>query len=232
LSHPGSRGGCLALLARETAVIDVAANLEKVVGDEEDTSKEVYNFFLSLGQNRHNVAQYTGDPTSSMVYPVFSDFSENRTLAGVLNTNLYWSFYFADILPPTARGIIAVLENSQNQSFTYRINGPEVEYLGDGDMHEQQYDYMAVSEDVSTIIKASASPATRSYTTVDLDDEYCTYRLRVYPSSEMEDDCKFQTTYLVRQNDCWGKRSFLLFLFPDLHQSLPTSPLFLRLLLL
>jgi hypothetical protein len=89
LSHPGSRVGCLALLARETAVIDVAAKIEKVVGDEEDTSKEVYNFFLSLGQNRHNVAQYTGDPTRSMVYPVFSDFSENRTLAGVLNTNLF-----------------------------------------------------------------------------------------------------------------------------------------------
>jgi hypothetical protein len=216
LSHPGSRGGCLALLARETAVIDIAANLEKVLDDEDDTSKEVYNFFLSLGQNRHNAAEYTGDPTSSMVYPVFSDFSENRTLAGVLNSNLYWSFYFTDILPPTARGIIAILENSQNQSFTYRINGPDVEYLGDGDMHEPQYDDMVVSLDVSSIVKASANPATRSYTTVDLDDEYCTYRLRVYPSSEMKDDCKFQTKHLVRQKDCCDKQSFLLFLFPNL----------------
>jgi hypothetical protein len=157
-------------LARETAVIDIAGNLA-VKYDEDDTSQEVYSYFLSLGQNRHNADEFTGDPTSSMVYPVFSDFSENRTLAGVLNSNLYWSFYFEDILPPTVRGIIAILENSQNQSFTYLINGPDAEYLGEGDMHEPQYDDMVVSLDVSSIVKAEASPATRSYTTVDLDDE-------------------------------------------------------------
>jgi hypothetical protein len=39
----------------------------------------------------------------------------------------------ANILPPsTSLGIICILENSFNQTLTYRIDGPDVTYLGGG----------------------------------------------------------------------------------------------------
>jgi len=219
LSHPGSSGGCRALLTRETAVIDVIVNLQKVEHDEDNETNAIFNFILSMGQNRHKVSTYSGDPASSMVYPVFSDFGPNRTLVGVLNTNLYWSFYFADVLPPNAKGIIAVLENSRKQSFTYQIDGPDVKYVGLGDLHEEEFNNMEFSEDVSSTVKGLAGPATRAYTTVDLDDEYCTYKLRVYPSSKTEDNCKYNIGRAVLV-----EHTFSLFtIFLPTSQTLPAS---------
>jgi class 3 adenylate cyclase len=79
------------------------------------------------------------------------------------------------------------LENTLNQTFTYRIDGPVATYLGPGDRHDPSYDYLMVSADVANYVNTKASPATRAYTTVNLNDEYLAYKLRVYPSSKNED---------------------------------------------
>lgn len=105
-------------------------------------------------------------------------------------TNLYWRLYFTDVLSTKAKGIIAVLENSYNQTFAYRINGPEVTFLGAGDPHLSKYNAMEVSEDVTATVNSRAGPETRSYTTVGLSDSFGVYTLRVYPSQDTEDEYK------------------------------------------
>jgi class 3 adenylate cyclase len=143
---------------------------------------------LSLSQYRYTDSEFKKDPTSTMTYPVFDSFEQTKKVAGVLTVNLYWSLYFKDVLSTKAKGIEVVLENTLNQSFTYRIDGPEATYLGPGDRHDPSYDYLMVSADVAKYVNTLASPATRSYTTVNLNDEYLAYKLRVYPSSKTEDD--------------------------------------------
>jgi hypothetical protein len=54
-----------------------------------------------------------------------------------------------DLLPEGVHGIIAVIKNNMNQSFTYEIIGPDAVYLGEGDLHEDVYDYMRVDVDLA-----------------------------------------------------------------------------------
>jgi hypothetical protein len=63
-----------------------------------------------------------------LAYPVFDSFEDDR-FTGVLATDIYWKLFFANILPPsTSLGIICILENSFNQTLTYRIDGPDVTF--------------------------------------------------------------------------------------------------------
>jgi class 3 adenylate cyclase len=159
--------------------------------DFDDTANTLFKLFLQLGQYRGEADAYNGDPNSNMAYPVFSDFSEDRKIVGMLMTTLYWKVYFKDVLPPGADGIYVVLESDDkkavNQTITYRIDGTEVTYLGGGDRHDTSFDHLEQSQDITNFIRERASVRTRSYTAVELNDEYIHYTLRVYPSTELED---------------------------------------------
>jgi class 3 adenylate cyclase len=85
------------------------------------------------------------------------------------------------------KGIICVLKSTKNQSFTYKIDAGEVIYMGEGDQHDGKYDYLEESSKMSTYLSKITSPETKSYTSVDLNTEYCDYKLSVYPSQENED---------------------------------------------
>jgi cell division protein FtsL len=159
--------------------------------DFDDTANTLFKLFLQLGQYRGEADAYDGDPDSNMAYPVFSDFSEDRKVVGLLMTTLYWKVYFKDVLPPGADGIYVVLESDAkavNQTITYRIDGPDVTYLGGGDRHDTSFDHLVQSEDITNFIRERASVRTRSYTAAELNDDYIHYTLRVYPSTELEDD--------------------------------------------
>jgi hypothetical protein len=78
-----------------------------------------------------------------------------------------------------------VFENECNPTFTFQINGPDVVFLGRGDLHDPQFDYLEVSAWLNDLSEyKGGSPA---YTGVPLDDEYCPFHIRVYPSITMED---------------------------------------------
>jgi class 3 adenylate cyclase len=81
-----------------------------------------------------------------------------------------------------------VLENNVNQSFTYQLDGPDVTYLGEGDLHDEAFDHMLVSADVSEFLSTYASVETEGFTAVPLSGEGVQYSLRVYPSQDMKDD--------------------------------------------
>jgi signal transduction histidine kinase/CheY-like chemotaxis protein len=142
---------------------------------------------LARGQYRHNIGEYLDDPVTLLVYPVFDSFEEDRQLAGVLATSFYWKLLFTEVLPPTASGIVCILENSHNQTLAYRIDGPDVTYLGERDPHDTRYDYLEEFADINTYVQSRAGPETRSYTTVPLNKEFGKYTLRIYPSRDTEE---------------------------------------------
>ena len=146
------------------------------------------NFFLARGQYRHNKEQFLGDAITALFYPVFDNFSTSRKVVGVFSSDIYWRLHFEQVLPPNAKGIIAVLENNVNQSFTYQLDGPDVTYLGEGDLHDESFDHMQVSADVSKFLSTYASVETEGFTAVPLTGEGVQYSLRVYPSQDMKDD--------------------------------------------
>jgi hypothetical protein len=81
---------------------------------------------------------------------------------------------------------VVVLENKCNPTFTFQIDGPDVAYLGRGDLHNPNYDYLEVSSwlnDLSALYAGS-----RGYTCIPLDDEYYPFYVRVFFSQVMEDD--------------------------------------------
>jgi len=156
------------------------------------SEKAILQTNLQASQYRADVADYVNDLSTFLVYPIFDRFNDmNGTpqkLVGMLATNIYWKFFLSRLLPQRIRGIILVVENSYNQSFTYRIDGPEATLLGMGDFHDPQYHHLEVSHDINSYLRERSTPRNRAYTTVPMDETTGQYRIRVYPSQDMETD--------------------------------------------
>lgn len=88
LVHPLIRNTILKMMETEQAVLDMASNLLLKVDGEDDRSRQVLDFNLANGQYRHQIENYEGSPLSSLIYPVFDSFAEDRKLAGALTTTV------------------------------------------------------------------------------------------------------------------------------------------------
>lgn len=143
---------------------------------------------LAISQFRHEADQYLNDPITFFAYPVFTSFEEESEIGGVLATNIYWKQLFADILPPDAEGYICVLQNSYNQTLTYRIDGSQAVFIGEGDLHNTNYDVQRVkTSSVNKYLEETARPSKRSYVSIPLSSEIGTYTLSVYPSPDAKE---------------------------------------------
>lgn len=78
------------------------------------------------------------------------------------------------LLPPGVDGVDLVLRNSCGQSFSFRLHGPEVEYTGEGDLHNPKYDEERVFVD---IVEHYPNPELVTQT-----PGHCVISLDVYPS--------------------------------------------------
>jgi signal transduction histidine kinase/CheY-like chemotaxis protein len=151
------------------------------------TGREYFRKTLAVSQYRQNIGEYGDDPPTFFAYPVFDSFEDDRQIAGVLATNVIWKLFFTGILPPSASGIVCILENSYNQTLAYRIDGTDVTYLGNEDRHDTQYDHLEEFADINAYVQSRAGPETRSYTEVPLNKEFGKYTLRIYPSRDTEE---------------------------------------------
>ncbi|CAB9513948.1 Receptor-type guanylate cyclase gcy [Seminavis robusta] len=148
------------------------------------------NFLKTLqrGQYRHMLDDLKGDPSSNFVYPIFDTFSADRTLAGAIRTSIFWRKYFIDILPESSRGgLIAVLSNTHNQTFSYRIEGASATFLGPGDHHDPRFEDTGLTQDVDKDLKQTFALEKTSFTQADLNTDYCGYTLALYPSQAFQD---------------------------------------------
>lgn len=97
------------------------------------------------------------DPKSPLFHPV-TTFG-NQT-AAILALVVPWRAHLAHLV--SVSGLVAVVEYSDGTMWSYRLDGPKVDYLGEGDHHEEAYTNMGV-----TVALASR------------------YTLHVYPSTAM-----------------------------------------------
>jgi len=126
-------------------------------------------------------------------YPISTKASESVTqpetpstdgsVVGILAANLYWRELLTGILPEGTGGVTAVFEIG-DRTFTYAIDGPDAIYLGRGDLHDPQFNSMALD---SLLLDLSfANNEDTLYTGLPLSDESRSARIRIYPSAEME----------------------------------------------
>ena len=81
--------------------------------------------------------------------PIYSSFDVDRSdmdnLVGYVAGVGLWDFYLSRLLPEGVKGVYAVLSNTCSQTVTYSINGPVATYLGEGDLHGGEFDYLEKS---------------------------------------------------------------------------------------
>jgi hypothetical protein len=81
-------------------------------------------------------------PILSSIDNIQLENPEAHELYSFIVITVFWRDLINNILPPGENGIIVVFENECNPSFTFEINGPQVVYLGRGDLHDSNYDYL------------------------------------------------------------------------------------------
>ena len=147
---------------------------------------------LLLSQYRHNVDTYLVEPKSSLTYPVldYADWrnpeSTSRGLVGLLTMPIYWRLYFENILPETAQGVIVIVENSFNQTFSYRVDGSEASFLGFEDPRRNVTITSRIlpGYQVTQMLQSSGQAETLSYKALQLDTEYSTYTISVFATQD------------------------------------------------
>jgi class 3 adenylate cyclase len=136
----------------------------------------------------------TSDPLVRFTYPVLDTAADSvstkdksaSNVVAIVTLTFFWRDFIEDILPTGGVGLVVVFENTCDQSFTYQINGPEVEYLGPGDLHDTKYTDMAISSSINDL--GSFNTGRKVYTGLPLSTEYCTYSFKAYPSYAMESE--------------------------------------------
>lgn len=118
------------------------------------------------------------NPHSFLLSPVYDSFEGTRTrdnIIGFLVAVLPWDSYFSNLLPNSVKGMDVVLHNTCGNHFTYRINGPNAVFVGEGDLHEKAYDYLEVDTPFSPFLEHEFSE----------NNEHCEYDLRIFPSAKL-----------------------------------------------
>ena len=112
------------------------------------------------------------------------DDDENSKVVGLFSISVYWRDHIRNILPDGSHGLIAVFKNPCNPSFTYEINGPDVTYVGVGDLHDPQYEHLSFNADM----KPTRAQIDGIYSGIPFNEDFCPFSLTIYPSEATEDD--------------------------------------------
>ncbi|KAL7569398.1 hypothetical protein ACA910_010482 [Epithemia clementina (nom. ined.)] len=136
----------------------------------------------------------TSEPLFSFYYPIVANASdavvaaaldpESHEVVGVIVTTIFWRKVFEDMLAPGSQGLVVVVGSDCNQTLTFQVNGPNVNYLGGGDLHDSDYDQYVKSSYVSTL--GGKAMRERKYSGFPLSTEYCPYWIELYPSNTMK----------------------------------------------
>lgn len=202
LSHPTRR-----LAVR--AMMKDPANLLTEAWDYSDTSnpttvgkKAALNLFLNRRQGARQ--SYQDGPVSDLYVPIYETHEPThwtnriyfqRKVVGYLTGYVYWQAFLVNILPPNSNQVVVILSNSCGQAFTYEVHGQEATYVGPGDLHDPKYDHL---DEVTTGYGAFVDHDTVDLQDVDhLPKGRCVYKVRVYPSQELQDSFTTNGPWIV-----------------------------------
>jgi Adenylate and Guanylate cyclase catalytic domain len=139
-------------------------------------------------------------------YPIVDDISRvdisgsdntnltDKAVVGALAVSIYWRELIRDILPPGSNGIVVVVRNPCTESFTYQINGPNIEYLGVGDKHDAKYNAHVIESKVVDLYSFALRAS--GYTGARIDKDFCQHSLHVYPSDILKSDFTTQNAVI------------------------------------
>lgn len=89
-------------------------------------------------------------PHSFAYHPVRRKVDDKSSdVVGVLVSGIAWDANLRFLLPRGVLGIHAVVKNTCGQSYTYEIDGPDAFFIGDGDLHELEFNYLEVMFDLT-----------------------------------------------------------------------------------
>ena len=181
LSHPAFAHQCYTVLDRKKALVGRALDFQDETNPFVVGRKAILNLYLNRWKGGGN--HYEDGPVSDLYIPIFDSFESNATLTALMVANVYWQVYFQDILTENVRGIVAVLENTCGQVFSYEINGRDASYLGQGDLHDPKYSNMEESTGFGFFLSRDEP----------VEKPHCAYNVRIYPSQQLEDDIRSST---------------------------------------
>ena len=121
------------------------------------------------------------DPTNFYYQPIYSDFEENKTAVAFVSMAMRWKDHFDNILHEEAKGIIVVLKSTCDDLVSYEVNGAEATYLGEGDLHEHEFDALGVMAGLTLAMNDILEGSTESEKGIS-----CGYSLSVYPSKKLQ----------------------------------------------
>ena len=135
------------------------------------------------------------DPSSLSVFPIFKN-GTNRPgteLVGFLSFELGWKNLYESFLWKEQRTMYYVVENSCGQQLTFQINQTDVEFVGEGALHDRGFEHLRRStsalgfqEFLQRRNKASLSQ-TPGEPINDGQNGSCFYTLHFYPSESFRD---------------------------------------------
>lgn len=84
-------------------------------------------------------------PHSVVVHPIHERIDDpDSPIVALFGGGIAWDFALRNLLPHGVRGMMTVIKNTCNQSFTYEIDGRDALFKGAGDSHNTKYDRMEV----------------------------------------------------------------------------------------
>ena len=141
----------------------------------------------------------TKNPGSFLATPVFGSFADDSPIVAIFSGYLRWYRNFENLLPIDSKPLILVVRNC-NDSLSYEVRGPHVEFLGFGDtFHDPKYDHL---ERNGTFTPYGSSTG-------------CDFTLHIYPTLAFEVNyhTNAPTVNTVAIVSCFFLTAFLFVLF-------------------
>jgi class 3 adenylate cyclase len=153
-------------------------------------------------------------PSSIFFYPVFDAFSSGHAhtskVEGSISIVFSWDNLLDKILPDYIKGMVCVLRSSKGQQYSYSISGHAVTLLGEGDMHDADYNkygHRIKANVVNKGVTVDDDDAEDDYHGRDHRSRLITYELHMYPSPE------FKSQYVTNRPAIYAAAVVLIFLF-------------------
>jgi class 3 adenylate cyclase len=122
-------------------------------------------------------------PQSLLMAPVMKEYTDEiSVIAGVVVAVLPWNLYFQGVLQEGSSSLYVVVSDGEcGSEFTFEIKGPEVEFLGQGDLHDVQYSEYEVTSDFAASATANSQ---------------CSYSIHVYPSADLHKEFQDEQPFI------------------------------------
>ena len=177
------------MMAHNQTVLSRLLNFSTAGQPGEQILTSYYTSLLQRQTGNAN-ASYDGQPIAALYYPVFDTFganTTNRKLVASISSIIFWVAFFEGMLPPNSYGIVCVMNNTCGDVFTIEVNGEGSYFVGYGDFHQGDYNYVAQTFHVSQLYQDQSLTKWMTATANPLDMAYCPYSLSVYPTKQLHD---------------------------------------------